>query len=293
MYSRLAATVAAGVLVMSGLATGTANASTAPTVTATPECGKVTITVVNPTEAPNLRLQVQADHGRVRTVAVAANGVPTAHTVTFREDSGRHLVRWRLWGGPERDWDNPTWHVGQFTDFDPRGFRGQWAETVRVESDCLPNFERADAPTVVQPECDAAKGKLVIPADRGVTYKVRTQGRDYRTVRAGEYDVRPGTYWVRAYAKPGVKLVGVDRWRLEVEAAEACPTPTPTPTATDEPTPTPTVTPTDPPAEEPSEEPEPQPTITETTTEQRTIVIRDYLPVRVDTGLGGTARNAR
>ena len=289
---RLAATVAAGVLVMSGLATGTANAATAPTVTATPECGKVTITVVNPTEAANLRLQVKVDRGPVRTIPVAADG-PTVHPVVFQEDSGRHLVRWRLWGGPERDWDNPTWHVGQFTDFDPRGFRGKWAEVIPVKSDCHPNVDvkRADAPTVVQPECDAAKGKLVIPSDRGVTYKVRTATRDYRTVRAGEYKVRPGVYRVKAEARPGVKLVGVDRWRLEVEAAEACPTPTPT--ATDEPTPTPTVTPTDPPAEEPSEEPEPQPTITETTTEQRTIVIRDYLPVRVDTGLGGTARNAR
>jgi hypothetical protein len=44
---------------------------------------------------------------------------------------------------------------------------------------------------------------------------------------------------------------------------------------------------------EPTEEPEPTPTVTETQTERQTIVIRDYLPVRVDTGLGGTARNAR
>src|SRR5690606_1243346 len=81
-------------------------------------------------------------------------------------------------------------------DFDPRGFLGRWADVVRVDSDCRPNFERADAPTVVQPECDVAKGELVIPADRGVTYKVRTATRDYRTVRAGEYDVRPGGYRV-------------------------------------------------------------------------------------------------
>lgn len=297
MYSRLAATVAAGVLVMSGLATGTANATAAPTVTATPECGKVTITVANPTQYANLRLQVQADRGPVRTVAVAANG-STVHPVMFREDSGRHLVRWRLWGGPERSWDQPAWTVGQFTDFDPRGFLGRWADVVRVDSDCRPNFERADAPTVVQPECDAAKGKLVIPSDRGVTYKVRTATRDYRTVRAGEYDVRPGTYWVRAYAKPGVKLVGERHWKRVVEAAEACPTPTPTPTATDEPTPDPTPTeePTeDPePTEEPTDEPEPQPTVTETRTTTRVIVIGDTrVPVRVDTGAGGSAKNTK
>jgi len=281
MYSkRLAATVAAGVLVMSGLATGTANAAPTteppatptqipapvPTASHTVQCGAVTITATNGNQTRGLRLVYQVDRQRPQSVRVWYHR-DTTKKIPFAEDSGVHWVRYRL------------------------SDTQQWSDRIRVESDCRPNFKRADAPSVVQPECDAATGKLTIPADRGVYYKVRTATRDYRVFRAGEYKVRPGVYRVKAEARPGVKLVGVDRWRLEVEAAEACPTPTPT--ATDEPTPTPTVTPTDPPAEEPSEEPEPQPTITETTTEQRTIVIRDYLPVRVDTGLGGTARNAR
>jgi hypothetical protein len=280
MYSkRLAATVAAGVLVMSGLATSTANAATAPTVTAAPECGKVTLTVpaevqVTPpatsvkdaARIAALHLVYQVDRQRPQSVLVTPDR-DTVKVVRFQEDSGVHWVRYRL--------------------SDSR----QWSDRVRVESDCRPNFKRADAPSVVQPECDAAKGKLVIPSDRGVTYKVRTATRDYRTVRAGEYKVRPGVYRVKAEARPGVKLVGVDRWRLEVEAAEACPTPTPTPTATDEPTPdpTPTVEPTVEPEPTQEPEPEPQPTVTETNT--HVIVINDTrVPVRVDTGLGGLAK---
>jgi hypothetical protein len=291
MYSRLAAVFAAGALAMTGLATGTAHAAVAPTVTATPECGKVTITVNNDTRFTNLRLQYQADRGPVRTVVLAA-GTTAVPPIEFREDTGRHWVRWRLWGGPERDWDNPTWTVGQFTDFDPRGFNGRWADMVRVDSDCRPNFERADAPTVVQPECDAALGKLVIPSDRGVFYKVRTSDRPSRVVRAGEYNVKPGTYWVTAHAVRGHVLRGDRLWRRVVEQAEPCPTPTPTPTVTptEEPTATPTPDPTPDPEPTVTEEPTPGPTVTETSS--RVIVINDVVvPDRVDTGRGGLARH--
>ena len=292
MHSRLAAVIAAGVLAITGLATGTANAATIPTVSAVPECGKVTITVNNPTQFANLRLQYQTDRSSVRTVAVSASGTTAVPPIEFREDSGRHWVRWRLWGGPERDWDQPAWTVGSFTDFDPRGFRGQWAETVWVNSDCRPNrpnFERADAPSVVQPECGAERGKLVIPSDRGVVYKASRDSGPYRLVRAGEYSVRPAVYRVRAYALPGYRLVGDTRWTLTVEPAEPCPTPTPTPTVTVEPTPSPTPTP-DPTDPDPTEEPEPEPVPTVTTTTTQTIVVRNYLPTRVDTGFGGTAK---
>jgi hypothetical protein len=295
---RLAATVAAGVLVMSGLATGTANAVAAPTVTADVECGKVTLQFHNPTDhlfVFDYRVdRERPKHGPVvngtieegplagqrfgprwNLVPVDGRAGQHSHSVTlpFAEDSGLHSVTYRLAEGAEQ-----------------KMFFG-WQKPVLVKTDCRPNFKRADAPSVVQPECDAAKGKLVIPSDRGVTYKVRTATRDYRTVRAGEYDVRPGVYRVTAHAKPGVRLVGVDRWRLEVEAAEACPTPTPTPTATDEPTPdpTPTVEPTVEP--EPTEEPEPTPTVTETRTNTQVIVINDTrVPDRVDTGFGGLAK---
>lgn len=293
MFKRFAAVVAAGVLVATGMAAGPAHAAASPTVTATPECGKVTITVNNPTSADNLRLQYQADRGLVRTVQVAPG--TTVRTVDFPEDSGRHWVRWRLWGGPERDWDNPTWVVGDFTDFDARGFQGRWAETLRVDSDCRPNFVRADSPTVVQPECGAERGKVVVPSKRGVVYKVRSGNRPYRAVRAGEYPARPGVYWVRAEARDGYRLAGQDRWRLTVEESEACPTPTPTPTdeptVTPSPTVSPTTEPTEPPAEpteEPAEEPEPAPTVTET--RNRVIVVNNIpVPSRVDTGLGGLA----
>jgi hypothetical protein len=287
MFSRLTAVIAVGVLAIAGLATGTAHASVAPTVTATPECGKVTIAVANPTVHTNLRLQYQSDRGPVRTVLVAANG-NTVQPVDFREDSGRHWVRWRLWGGPERDWDNPTWTVGQLADWHPSGFNGRWADTVRVDSDCRPNFERAAVPTVVQPECDATLGKLVIPSDRGVTYRVSRDGGPYRVVRADTYNVRPGVYRVRAYVTPGHRLVGERSWRLVIEAAEACPTPTPTPTVTVTPTVDPTPDPEPTPTETVTEEPTPAPTVTRTNTQ--VIVVNDVVvPDRVDTGLGGLA----
>jgi len=276
MYSRLAATVAAGVLVMSGLATGTANASTPhrPTVAVDDSvCGKVTLSVT--TEAPPLDLlylRYEVD-GRERTPLWVKPSKDTVKTISFDEDSGVHWVRYRLSSANE------------------------WSKVGPVKTNCQPDRVRADAPSVVQPECDATRGKLTIPSDRGVFYKVRVGSRPYRDAPAGEYDVRPGVYRVKAYAKDGYELRGVREWRLVIEAAEACPTPTPTPTATDEPTPDPTPTeePTvEPTVEpEPTEEPEPTPTVTETQTERRTIVVRQYLPVRVDTGLGGTARNAR
>jgi hypothetical protein len=149
---------------------------------------------------------------------------------------------------------------------------------------------RPESPTVAQPECGAEKGKLVIPADRGVFYKVRTADRSSRVVRAGSYDVRPGTYWVTAHAVRGYELRGDRMWRLVVEQAEVCPTPTPTPTVTVTPTvdptpdpePTPTVTETE------TEEPTPAPTVTTTST--RVIVVNEVrVPDRVDTGLGGLA----
>jgi|GEM_PF-6368680 len=273
MHSRLAALVAAGVLAIAGLATGTAHAdpTPAPTVTLTPtptvshaaKCGTVTITATNGTQTPGLRLYYRADHRWPASVAVAVSG-DTVKTLSFEEDSGVHWVRYRLSGNP------------------------QWSGPVRVVSDCRPNYERADAPTVVQPECGATLGKLVIPSDRGVTYRVSRDGGPYRVARADTYDVRPGVYRVRAYVMPGHRLVGERSWRLVIEAAEACPTPTPTPTVTVTPTVDPTPEPT--PTETVTEEPEPTPTVTQTVTDRRTVVVRDYLPVRIDTGLGGLAK---
>lgn len=282
MYSRLAAIFAAGALVVAGLATSTAHAAVAPTVLPPKvECGKVTLTV--PAEIPVpitkdsadvsaavslpvLHLAYQVDRRRPQSVLVAPDR-GTVQTINFPEDSGVHWVRYRL--------------------SDTR----QWSGPVRVESDCRPNFERAEAPTVVQPECDATLGKLVIPADRGVFYKVRTADRPSRVVRAGSYDVRPGTYWVTAHAVRGYELRGDRVWRLVVNPAEVCPTPTPTPTVTVTPTvdPTPAPEPTPTVTETETEEPTPAPTVTQTVTDRRTVVVRDYLPVRVDTGLGGLA----
>lgn len=123
---------------------------------------------------------------------------------------------------------------------------------------------RADEPTVVQPECDATRGKLTVPADRGVRYEVNG-----RTWRAGSYDVRSGVYRVTAHARDGYRLVGDQRWRLTVERAVACPTPTPTPTVT----PTVTVSPT------PTADPNPEavtpaaPKLTQATCDDKTASI--------------------
>jgi hypothetical protein len=281
MFSRLAAIVTAGVLAIAGLATGTAHAATTPTVTAVPECGKVTITVhpeAVATEAPSiakvaklngLHLFYEVDRRRHGFVPVSTT-VDTIKAISFPEDSGVHWVRYRL------------------------SSVNTWSDRIRVDSDCRPNFERAAVPTVAQPECDATLGKLTIPSDRGVTYRVSRDSERSRVVRAGEYDVRPGVYRVRAYALPGYKLVGERSWRLVIEAAEACPTPTPTPTVTVTPTEEPTATPTPDPTPDPeptvTEEPTPAPTVTETSS--RVIVINDVVvPDRVDTGHGGLARH--
>src|SRR5690606_13217398 len=311
MHSRLAATVAAGVLVMSGLATGTANAA-APLVDTVRIVGNynngnhgywaslaysrtVRITERGDTGVYDVVLR---DRGTFRTLPGARSpqagerirriqdgtfGGTCSDVVTSQtEPTAKQAARVHNFRcnprvpnrGDCRGMKQPTgnWPALYF----PQGAEvkaGAWRWEYSTECERWVNGSagnrgditgkrcdrrvEAEVPTVVQPECDAAKGKLVIPDDRGVTYKVRSATRDYRTVRAGEYDVRPGVYRVKAEARPGVKLVGVDRWRLEVEAAEACPTPTPTPTATDKPTPDPTPTedPTVEPTEEPTEEP--------------------------------------
>jgi hypothetical protein len=309
MYSkRLAATVAAGVLVMSGLATGTANASTgwvAKNPSRILNANTVLLVGGNTSvETTNLGIPVQAGavvsfRYQLRGGAQCAGGAPRV----FVETQGVYTNSWdqNLPGGTQCGKGGVVTftvpgngRIGAAGVVYDNGGPGQvLVSDLRVNGQRVSFLGRpvvrvkADAPSVVQPECDAKTGKLVIPSDRGVTYKVRTATRDYRTVRAGEYDVRPGVYRVTAHAKPGVRLVGVDRWRLEVEAAEACPTPTPTVTVTEEPTETPTPDPTDTPTEEP--EPEPQPTVTETNT--HVIVINDTrVPVRVDTGLGGLAK---
>jgi hypothetical protein len=284
MFSRLTAVIAVGVLAVSGLATSTANAATTPTVTAVPECGKVTITVhpeAVATKAPfiaevaklnGLHLFYEVDRRRHGFVPVSTTADTVKVIDDFREDSGVHWVRYRL--------------------SDAR----QWSDRIRVESDCRPNFERAESPTVAQPECDTTLGKLTIPSDRGVFYRVSRDGERSRVVRAGEYNVRPGVYRVTAHAVRGHVLRGDDRWRLVIEAAEACPTPTPTPTVTATPTEEPTATPTP----DPTLDPEPEPTVTETETEEpapaptvtnrQVIVINDMrVPDRVDTGLGWLA----
>jgi hypothetical protein len=347
MYSkRLAATVAAGVLVMSGLATGTANAAAPLTDTVRivgnydngnhgywaslaynrtvtiDRAGKDTWSVTlrdagtfttlrnakSPAAGVKLGTPVTGNFSGTYAFTVKSKFRPSDRRVRRGYDfrcnpAGTGDRATDCSGMPKATGEWPALYFPQAEEVKPGAWRWEYrtcAETWvnssagdqgDITGKRCDRRKEATAPTVVQPECDAAKGKLVIPSDRGVTYKVRTATRDYRTVRAGEYDVRPGVYRVTAHAKPGVRLVGVDRWRLEVEAAEACPTPTPTPTATDEPTPdpTPTVEPTVEP--EPTEEPEPTPTVTETRTNTQVIVINDTrVPDRVDTGFGGLAK---
>lgn len=227
MISKVAAVSAAGVLAMAGLATSAAaHATPAPSVTATPSCGKVTIHVNNPHAHALLKLQVQVDAGPVRTHAVVAAG-STVVPLSFAEDSGRHLVRWRLWGGPERDWDRPSWKlgVGAHLGFHERGFGDRWADTIRVDSDCRPDRARpvrADAPEAVQPHCRGQWGRLVIPRERGVVYKVDGEVR-----RPGEHRVRPGRYRVTAHATDGYRLVGERAWKHAVHRGGACERPGP------------------------------------------------------------------
>jgi hypothetical protein len=147
---------------------------------------------------------------------------------------------------------------------------------------------RPQSPTAVQPECDAERGSLTIPSQRGVRYEVRVNDARPRAVEAGTYPAKPAVYRVTAHAVRGYELRGDRVWRRVVEQAEPCPTPTPTVTVTPTVDPTPDPEPT--PTETVTEEPEPTPTVTQTVTDKRTVIVRDYLPVRIDTGLGGLAK---
>lgn len=347
MFKRFAASIAAGVLVVTGLAAGTAHAADPFTdtvrITGDFDNGNhgywarlaygrtVTIRPTAETNVWSVTLQDRGSFGTLRAKSPGAGvdlGAPVIGSFT-----GRYDFTVTSEGQPS------TAGVGRFHDFKcnpavpargdcpgmpeptsnwpalyfPQGAKvkpGAWRWEYRTECERWVNSSAGDrgditgkrcvrpgTPTAADPACDTQHGTLTIPAQRGVRYEMRRGSNPYRAVRAGEHQVRPGVYWVRAVARDGYRLVGRDGWRLVVKRAEACPTPTPTPTddATDEPTvsPSPTVEPSQPstpPAEEPTptETSVPVPTVTETVT-QRTVVER-YLPTRVDTGLGGTAK---
>jgi hypothetical protein len=338
MHSRLAALVAAGVLAIAGLATGTAHAA-APITDTVRVVNNLdsgtngswawvnhTRTVsITETRFPGTYRVTLTDNGTLRTIRGAKS--PQAGVTIPREVPGTFSGRYsftvvskaepsvanvadrmdygcQIGGTCPGKVDSGNWPKLYFGDQDVRVTPGSWRWEYRTCAEAWVNSSagnrgditgkrceravRPESPTVAQPECGAEKGKLVIPADRGVFYKVRTADRPSRVVRAGTYDVRPGTYWVTAHAVRGYELRGDRLWRLVVEQAEVCPTPTPTPTVTV----TPTV--------DPTPDPEPTPTVTETETEEPTpaptvtqrqvIVINDMrVPDRVDTGRGGLA----
>jgi hypothetical protein len=347
MISRLAAVIAAGVLVATGLATSATAA--APALADTVRVANnldtgnngywawlnfrrattITKTAEGEGDTPDTYQVVLSDSGSLRTIRGANSpeaGVPITSTVDG-SFAGRYVVsvtsdeeprdqaapyynyRCRPDSTPVREGDctipasTGDWYKLYFAKATPVGdpsyawtYRTcaeRWTDNgARGQGDITgkrcDRVVRADDPTVVQPECGATRGKLVIPADRGVGYKASRDAGRYLTLKAGTYDVRPALYRVRAYALPGYRLVGDTRWTLTVEPAKPCPTPTPTPTVTVEPTPTPTPDPTDP---DPTEEPEPEPVPTVTQTNTRVVVVNNIpVPSRVDTGLGGLAR---
>ncbi|TDD54606.1 hypothetical protein E1286_05300 [Nonomuraea terrae] len=144
-----------------------------------------------------------------------------------------------------------------------------------------------DAPKVVQPECGTSRGTLTVPAKHGVTYQVNGEAW-----RPGEYKVRPGVYRVAAEARDGYRLVGDERWRLTVDKAAACPSPSPTPT---EPpvSPSPTTSPTDTP--EVREATPAAPVLTQATCDDKTasIAIPEVAGVVYKTASGKTVEQGK
>ena len=263
MYSRLAALVAAGVLAVTGLATGTAHAETSTGWVAKSPSRILNATTVRlvggntSVETSNLGIPVQAgDVVSFRYVlqggAQCVGGAPRV----FVETQGAYTNSWdqNLAAGTQCGTNGlvtftvpSNGRIGAAgVVYDNSGQGQVLVSDLRVDGRRVSFLGRplvrveADVPSVVQPECGEKRGKLVIPSDRGVRYEVRG-----RTWRAGEYDVRPGVYWVTAHERDGYKLKGDRRWRLVVTPSEPCPTPTPTPTQDPSVTPTsdPTVTP--------------------------------------------------
>jgi len=350
MFKRFAAVVAAGVLVVTGLAAGTAHAAAPFTdtvrITGNFDNGNhgywarlaYDRTVTIDRTGHNTWSVTLRDAGTFTTLrgakspeAGATLGAPVsgtfsgsyAYTVeSERRPSDRFVrsaynFRCNPAGSGDRTADCPSmpkstseWPALYFppgSTFAP----GAWRWEYRTECERWVNSSAGDrgditgkrcvrpgTPTAADPACDTQRGKVVIPSERGVTYKVRADKHPWHVARAGEYPVRPGVYWVRAEAKDGYRLVGKALWRLTVREAEPCPTPTPTPTdeppatptPTEEPSEEPTETPSEEPSETPSEEPaKPAPTVTQTITS--TVVVNNIpVPSRVDTGFGGLAR---
>jgi hypothetical protein len=128
------------------------------------------------------------------------------------------VVEWRVWGGGERDYDDPPLtdldallaHLaagGDVLDADAPGVA--W-HALRVKGCVTP-----EEPTVTQFECatDADAGELVIPTQDGVVYDA-TSG-----------PVPPGTYPVAASPAPGYAFPGdaTTQWELVVNPVNGCP----------------------------------------------------------------------
>jgi LPXTG-motif cell wall-anchored protein len=149
-------------------------------------------------------------HGQVQAATV---GTPLA-AGPFGEPT---LIEWRVWGGGERDYDDPPLldldallvHLDLGGDVLAPDVPGVGWNKFRVKGCAVP-----EPPVLVPPECDAL-AELIVPEVEGVVYSHESG------------PLNPGTHTITAdpakgYAFPRYPPV-VREWEFVVEAVPGCP----------------------------------------------------------------------
>lgn len=224
--SSIAVTAQAAVADPTPTPTPSATQSTTPAAVATPsatnvvECGKVTLTFVNPTKydhafdyrVDNQRPKYRPLSGdaikegpyagkkfswRYNPVKVAAGKTETV-TVPVAPRSGTHQVSYWLQAGPEQKWFLAP-------------------VTVSVKSSCRASTK---APEFKQPRCSDKSAHIVTTATPGVRYYYQA-GRRRATLAAGDNKVRAGSSGVvtAVGTSKSTLLWGKKSWTVKFDEA--------------------------------------------------------------------------
>ncbi|MFG2073441.1 hypothetical protein [Nonomuraea maritima] len=242
MFSKVAAATAAGALAVSGLATGTAHASTgwqAKAPSKILDSGTVRLEGGNTSvETSALDMPVQAGdvvsfRYRLRDGATCTGGAPRV----FVETQGTYTNSWdQNIGAGKQCGENG---VVTFTVpangrigaagivYDNGGPGHVIVSDLTVDGRKVRFLDRRPAPAAVpvkprqpwvdQPKCGTNLGWVGIPRQRGVSFKI-----DGRPMEPGRHEVRPGRYVVTAHAWDGHKLVGEHAWKRFVKRGLPC-----------------------------------------------------------------------
>ena len=176
-------------------------------------CGPVLLTTqwtIAEHQVGNTVLVVRID-GQVQTA-------PVGEALAVGPFDAPTVLEWRVWGGGERDYDDPPLtdldallaHLAAGGDVLAPDAPGVAWHPFRVAGCVTPQ-----APSVVQYECavDANAGELVIPTQDGVVYDTESG------------PVPPGTHTVTASPEPGYAFPddATTQWDLVVSPVNGCP----------------------------------------------------------------------